>query len=413
MIPYGHHSIDVEDIKAVIEVLRSDFLTQGPKVKEFEAAFARSVGSRYAVAVNNGTAALHLACLAAGIGPGDEVITSPISFVASANCALYVGATPVFIDIDSSTLNMSPPALKAYLDQRGEGLKEGARASRRRPKALIPVHYGGFPCDMLEINRIGREHGLTIIEDACHALGASYRLNNPHPDNVSSAYDAWIGVGSCVHSHMAVFSFHPVKHITTGEGGMITTNDEELYDRLLLFRNHGITRNPVQFENLETERDEVPPWYYEMQVLGHNYRITDLQAALGLSQLKRADHFLAARRQIASHYLEGLKHHPRIQCPQVAEDKKSAFHLFPIRVDFNAIGRSRGKVMEVLKEKGIGTQVHYIPIPSHPYYKGLGFTMVDYPESEKFYGECLSLPIYPDLESKDVDRIVETLWDIL
>jgi len=415
-IPYGRQWIDEEDIRAVVDVLRSDRLTQGPKVNEFEQAFADYVGSQYAVAVSNGTDALHLACLAAGLGPGDQVITSPISFVASANCALYVDAKPGFVDIDPETYNLDPQKLNVYLAENTAGSEPGTQLATHKVKAVIPVHFAGLPCDMLEIYRIAQEYNLIIIEDACHALGAKYRLPRSETGNQRSEEDSWIKVGSCTHSHMTVFSFHPVKHITTGEGGMVTTNDRELYDRLLLFRSHGITREPDQFVNLirpEDNSGKAPPWYYEMKDLGYNYRITDIQCALGLSQLKKADLFTDVRGHIAAEYRDGLRNYTDVKLPKEPENYRSANHLFTIQIDFERLGKGRQKVMQSLDQMGIATQVHYIPIPCHPYYQRLGFRREDYPEAERFYRRCLSLPIFPGLKLSEVARVIGALREIL
>lgn len=411
-IPYGRQWIDEEDIQAVVEVLRSQRLTQGSRVQAFEEAFAGYVGSRYAVAVNNGTAALQLACLAAGLGAGDQVITSPISFVASANCALYVGAKPGFVDINPETYNLDPQKLKAYLTTRVARSESEAPLAAYKPKAVIPVHFAGLPCDMYEIYRTAEKYNLIIIEDACHALGAKYRLPQSETGNQRSGEDGWIKVGSCAHSHMAVFSFHPVKHITTGEGGMVTTNDKELYDRLLLFRSHGITREPDKFVNLKRPEDnskKAPPWYYEMKALGYNYRITDIQCALGLSQLKKADLFIDVRCQIAAEYRDGLSHYTDVKLPQESENYRSAHHLFTIQIDFERLGKSRQEIMQYLSRLGIGTQVHYIPIPRHPYYQRLGFCREDYPEAERFYRQCLSVPIFPGLKIHEVERVIRSI----
>lgn len=413
-IPYGHQYIDEEDIQAVVDVLRSDYLTQGPKVREFEDAFAEYVGSRFAVAVSNGTAALHLACLGAELGAGDQVITSPITFVASANCALHVGATPAFVDIDPDTNNMDSGALETYLKENtpGSGLgRQGIDSPQKgRPKAIIPVHFSGLPCDMVRIYRLAKEYDLVVIEDACHALGGRYR------NKQQSTGNDWVKIGSCAHSHMTVFSFHPVKHITTGEGGMVTTNDKSLYERLIILRNHGITRVPEQFVNLdihEQDTEDVPSWYYEIKELGYNFRISDIQSALGRSQLRKVDRFVDLRRQIALRYQEGFKGFDNIIVPREPDNCRSAYHLFPIQVDFLRIGRSRQDIMAALTESGIGTQVHYIPVPHHPLYQQLGFDGKDYPVAERFYQQCLSLPIFPGLELHEVDGIIEVLKSLL
>ncbi len=376
-IPYGRQSIDEEDIRAVVAVLRGDYLTTGPYITEFEEKFSAYVGSRYAVAVSSGTAALHLACLAAGIGSGDEVITSPMSFAATANCALYVGARPVFCDIDAAG-NIDP-----------ELIEEKVTPATR---AIIPVHYGGLPCRMDKINEIARRHGLVIIEDACHALGAVYQGAK---------------VGSCRYSDMAVFSFHPVKHITTGEGGMITTNSEELYQKLVCLRSHGIVRDPIRF--LE---DGHGGWYYEMQRLGFNYRMTDIQAALGISQLKKIDRFVRRRRDIAARYTEAFKGLP-LELPEDGDDCRHAYHLYVVKLKPEAQA-DRKELYDRLKSRGIFSQVHYIPIHTMPYYREkLGYRWGDYPQAEDHYQRVLSLPLYPGLSDEEVETVIEAVKEVL
>lgn len=365
-IPYGRQFIDEEDIQAVVDVMRSDYLTTGPKVAEFERKVADYVGAKYAVAVCNGTAALHIACLAAGIGPGDEVITTPITFAASANCALYCGADPVFADIDPLTYNIDPKAIE--------------RCITSRTKAIIPVHYTGQPCDMEAITAIAEKHNLTIIEDAAHALGAVYNGRK---------------IGSI--SEMTCFSFHPVKPVTTGEGGMVVTQDEELYRRLLLFRSHGITRD----EDLLT--DNQGPWYYQQQLLGYNYRITDISCALGVSQMDKLDGFLEKRRAIARRYDEAFAGVAGIQTPEQMEGCESGWHLYMIQV----LKRNRREVFEALRAAGIGVNVHYIPVYQHPYYQEHGYAGVHCPHGEEFYRRAISLPIYPGLTQEQQDYVIE------
>lgn len=365
-IPYGRQSIDEADIQAVVDVLRSDYLTTGPKVAEFERKVADYVGAKYAVAVCNGTAALHIACLAAGIGSGDEVITTPITFAASANCALYCGADPVFADIDPLTYNIDP--------------KEVERCITSRTKAIIPVHYTGQPCDMEAITAIAKKHNLTVIEDAAHALGAVYNGRK---------------IGSI--SDMTCFSFHPVKPVTTGEGGMVVTQDEALYRRLLLFRSHGITRD----EDLLTENQG--PWYYQQQLLGYNYRITDISCALGISQMDKLDGFLEKRRSIAKRYNEAFAEVDGIQIPVQMELCESGWHLYMIQV----LNRDRREVFEALRAAGIGVNVHYIPVYGHPYYQEHGYAGVHCPHGEEFYQRAISLPIYPGLTQEQQDYVIE------
>lgn len=436
-IPYGRQLVDDDDIAAVVETLRSDWLTQGPRVREFEEAFAVYVGSRYAVAVSSGTAALHLACLAAGLGPGDEVITSPITFVATANCALYVGARPAFVDIDPATFNLDPGRLEAYLKSRspftvhhsqskGRITVNGER-STSIPRAVIPVHFAGLPCNMAEIHRIAREHRLVIIEDACHALGAKYRVERGEDSR-------WISVGSCAHSDMTIFSFHPVKHITTGEGGMVTTNDAALYERLVLLRNHGITRNPEEFtvhgspsESRTTdngqrltdngERTTVngerlwPSWYYEMQNLGYNYRITDIQCALGISQLKKIKSFVERRRSIAGQYSRIVGELPKFRHQTEPDGCQSSYHLYAILIHDEA-RISRDEVMAELKRMGVGAQVHYIPVYRHPFYRRLGFGCDGWPNAENFFRHCLSIPMFPGMSAEDVEHVSRALQKV-
>lgn len=372
MIPYGKQTIDESDVEAVVEVLKSDFLTTGPKVKEFEEKFAARVGAKYAVAVSSGTAALHVACLAAGLKSGDELVTSPLTFVASANCALYCGAKPVFADIKPEN---------GLID---EELIE--KKTNSRTKIIVPVHYAGLPCDMKKIKKIADKHKMVVIEDACHALGAEYKNTK---------------IGDCKYSDMAVFSFHPVKHITTGEGGMITTSSEDLYEKLLLFRTHGITKDPGKLLNKEGG-----PWFYEMQELGYNYRITDIQCALGTSQLGKLDKFVEKRREIAKKYDEAFSKIDGIEIIAEAAESKNAYHLYVIKV---ADRKIRLKIFNYLKENGIFCQVHYIPVHWHPYYQRLGHKKEDCPEAGEFYNRIVSLPIYPGLEESEQNKIISLI----
>jgi perosamine synthetase len=381
-ISYGRQYIDHDDIREVMAVLQSDWLTQGPKCLEFEQLFADYCGSKYAVSVTSGTAALHLACLAAEIGKGDEVITSPITFAASSNCALYVGATPVFIDIDPDTICIDHRKLEDYLN-RQPVTRHASPVTK--PKAIVPVHFAGHPCDMGPIHRSAKGRGLVVIEDACHAHGAHYSSGER--------------VGSCTYSDMTVFSFHPLKHITTGEGGMITTNSPELYERLITLRTHGITKNNLQFP------DKYGDYYYEMQMLGFNYRMNDIQAALGVSQLRKLDMFLEKRKSIADYYNSVLKDlDDRIILPPDSHGEH-AWHIYVIQLKIEG----RDSVFKTLRENGIGVQVHYIPVYLFPYYRELGYKEGLCPNAEQYFHRTITLPIHPHLERNDQDRVIEEL----
>ncbi|MDM5150414.1 UDP-4-amino-4,6-dideoxy-N-acetyl-beta-L-altrosamine transaminase [Aeromonas salmonicida] len=377
MIPYGRQSISEADIEAVVEVLRSDFLTQGPVVPRFEQAVADYCGARFGVAVNSGTAALHIACLALGVGQGDWVWTSPISFVASANCALYCGAQVDFVDIEPDTGNMCALELERKLIV--------AKAQGRLPEVVIPVHFAGLPCDMKEIHRLGREYGFRIIEDACHALGARYH-GEP--------------TGNGRYSDITVFSFHPVKIITTGEGGMAMTNDPALAKTMRMLRSHGITREPEDFIN---EPDG--PWYYEQQMLGFNYRMTDIQAALGLSQMSNLDAWIAKRSEIARRYFETLA--PELLPRYFSPERRSAFHLYVHHV----APEHRQKVFQRLRENGVGANVHYMPIYKQPWYYRYDFKPLN--NTNEFYQRKFTLPLFPTLSQKQQLWIISLLktWD--
>jgi len=384
MIPYGRQSINKKDIQAVQEVLCSDFLTQGPAVPAFEKAVARYCHAGHAVASNSGTSSLHLACLSLGVGAGDTVWTSPITFVASANCALYCGARVEFVDIDEKTGNLSIKALTTKLI--------AAQKNNALPKVVIPVHFAGQPCDMEAIHSLGQEYGFQIIEDACHALGARYQ-DQP--------------VGNCRHSDITVFSFHPVKIITTGEGGLATTNSARLADRMRLLRSHGITRNPDQ---MQAHPDG--PWYYEQIDLGFNYRMTDIQAALGMSQLARLDHFVQRRNSLARRYDRLLADSalpvlPLLQLP----DRLSSYHLYVIRLQTDAIRQRHEEIFAFLREKGIGVNLHYIPVYRQPYHNQ--DEQKNCPEAEKYYAGAITLPLYPDLKEEEQEQVVETLAEAL
>ncbi len=376
MIPYARQSIDQADIAAVLAVLQSDWLTQGPAVPRFESAVADYCGAPYASAVGNGTMALHLACIALGVGPGDLVWTSPNTFVASANCARYCGADVDFVDIDAETLNLSPAKLASKLTL--------ARRAGRLPKVVIPVHFAGRSCDMTAIHGLSREFGFHVIEDAAHALGATH---------------AGVRVGSCRFSDVTTLSFHPVKHVTSGEGGMLLTRDPAIHAQLVRLRTHGITRDPSQMQG-ESEG----PWYYEQVELGFNYRMTDLQAALGESQMVRLPEFLHRRKQLVQRYRERLAALP-VRLPAADADTESAWHLFVIRVP----AAQRGAVFATMRAAGIGVNVHYIPVHLQPDYLRLGFRRGQFPEAEQYYQEAITLPLYATLSDADQDRVVETL----
>lgn len=363
-IPYGRQSIDEDDIQAVVDVLRGDYLTTGPNVANFEKTVCEYTGAKYAVAISNGTAALHAACFAAGIGQGDEVITTPITFAASSNCVLYCGGTPVFADIKPDTYNVDPEDIRRKITD--------------KTKAIIAVHFTGQPCEMDEIHAIAKENNLLVIEDAAHALGADYKGTK---------------IGAL--SDMTTFSFHPVKHITTGEGGMIMTNDEKLYEKLVLFRSHGITRD----EKLMTRNEG--GWYYQQLDLGYNYRITDIQCALGTSQMKKLDRFVARRRELVARYNEAFADVEGIVCPAQAEGCNNSWHLYVVQVP------NRKEMYDKLKEAGINANVHYIPVYKHPYYQENGYADICCPNAEELYAHMISLPLYPDLTDKEQDYVIE------
>lgn len=379
-LSYGKQWIDEEDKKAVLDVLLSDFLTQGPSVAKFEKAICNYTGAKFCVAVANGTAALHLATASLDIAKGSEGITTPITFTASANCLVYDNIKPVFADIDEKTYNIDP--------------KEITKKMSDKTKVIVAVDFAGQPADMEEISKIAKENKLYIVEDAAHAIGSEYTDGSK--------------VGSCKYSTLTTFSFHPVKTITTGEGGAITTNDEKLYKRLLLLRSHGITKNPAELSQ------NPGPWYYEMQTLGFNYRLSDIQAALGVSQMNKLDKFSTRRREIVKKYNEAFSGLENIVTPFEEPGLDSTFHLYVLKIDFKKIGKSRTQVMDGLKQKNIGTQVHYIPVYLQPYYqKQFGYKAGDYPKSEAYYEEALSIPLYPKLTDKELDYIIENIKSVL
>lgn len=384
MIPYGRQDISQADIDAVLEVLQSDFLTQGPKVPEFEAKVASHVGAKHALAVNSATSALHIACLALGLGEGDWLWTTPITFVASANCGLYCGAKVDFVDIDPKTYNLCPNKLAEKLEQ--------ARRENRLPKVLVAVHLCGQPCDMEAIHKLGQQYGFRIIEDASHAIGGKYQGQF---------------IGNSRYSDITVFSFHPVKIVTTAEGGMVLTNSDDLASRMNLLRSHGVTRD----QNLMTHEPD-GPWYYQQVDLGFNYRMTELQAALGLSQLGRLDDYVARRNALAERYDAALAALP-VTTPWQHPDSYSGRHLYVIRLQLDQIVPSHRQVFERLREQGIGVNLHYIPVHTQPYYRELGFRTGDFPEAMAYYREAISLPMFQGLTDEQQDEVVRVLESVL
>lgn len=384
MIPYGRQEVTQADIDAVVDVLRSDFLTQGPAVPRFEQAVANYCGASHAVATNSATSALHVACLSLGLGPGDWLWTSPITFVASANCALYCGAQVDFVDIDPRTYNLCPQALAHKLEQ--------AERAGKLPKIVVPVHLTGQSCDMAAIHALATRYGFKVIEDASHAIGGKYR-NEP--------------IGNCRYSDITVFSFHPVKIITTAEGGMALTNDAGLAERMNLLRSHGITRDA---DRMTHEPDG--PWYYQQIELGFNYRLTDLHAVLGISQMERLDAYVARRHRLATRYDTQLGPLP-LTLPWQHPDGHSAFHLYIIRLQLTHSGMNRRQAFDALRAADIGVNVHYIPVHLQPQYRHMGFAQGQYPEAERYYAEALSLPMFPALTDAQQGHIVTTLQTLL
>ena len=372
LLPYGRQSIEEDDIQAVVETLRSDWLTTGPKIPEFEEAFAAWVGARYAVSFSSGTSALHGAAFAAGLGSGDEAITTPLTFAATANCALYQDGTPVFADVAPDTLNLDPERVAAKISQ--------------RTKALLPVDYAGHPADLDAMLEIAERHGLVAIEDACHALGAEYKGRR---------------VGSI--AHMTVFSFHPVKHLTTGEGGMVTTDSAAYADALRKFRNHGISSGA-------RDRQQAGQWHYEMVLLGYNYRLTDIACALGLSQLKKLEESLTRRREIAARYTAAFREMPGVCAPAVRDAVLPAWHLYPIRLDLARLSAGRAEIFRALRAENIGVNVHYIPVHLHPYYRErFGYRGGEFPIAENAYENLISLPMFHGMNDRDVEDVIRAV----
>jgi UDP-4-amino-4,6-dideoxy-N-acetyl-beta-L-altrosamine transaminase len=384
MIPYGRQDITQADIDAVVAVLKSDFLTQGPAIPQFEQAVAGHVGARYAIAVNSATSALHIACLALGLGPGDFLWTTPITFVASANCGLYCGACVDFVDIDPKSYNLCPNALAAKLIE--------AERAGRLPKVVVAVHLCGQPCDMAAIHALSQRYGFKVIEDASHAIGGKYKGEF---------------IGNCRYSDVTVFSFHPVKIITTAEGGMALTNSEELAHKMALLRSHGITRDL-------TDMTHAPdgPWYYQQIDLGYNYRMTDLQAALGVSQMQRLDAYVARRHELANRYGE-LLHNLPVITPWQHPDGYSGLHLYVIRLQLERIRTTQRQVFESLRGQGIGVNLHYIPVHTQPYYQRMGFRFGDYPQAERYYAEAISLPMFQTLTEAQQDQVLVAVQQAL
>jgi len=379
-IPYSRQCVDEDDIKAVVEVLRSDFLTQGPKVREFEDSLAAYCGAKFAVVFSSGTAALHGAYFAAEIGGEDEIVTSPMTFVATANASLFLGAQPVFVDIEADTGNIDPDLIE--------------QAITEKTKAIVPVHFSGHPVELKKIAETAKEYNLILIEDACHALGAKYLDTS---------------IGDCTYSDMTVFSFHPVKSITTGEGGAILTNNEAFYKRLVIFRHHGITKESDTFQN---KGDCHSQWYYEMQHLGCNYRLTDIHSALGISQLRKLDKFIQRRREIAETYAQTFKDNTFFDIPSEKSYARSSWHLYPIRLK-DKYKAKKTEIFAELRKRGLGVQVHYIPVHLQLYYQQLGCKKGLCPNAEDFYDREISIPIYPTMSDEDVQYVRDSLLGVL
>jgi len=388
-LPYSRQEIAENDVDAVLEVLRSDLITQGPQIEQFEQKFARTVGAKFAVACNSGTAALHLACRTLGLNNRGSILTSPITFLASATCAEFMNAQVEFGDIEQDTWGISVDLIKKTLE-------------RKKVDIVIPVHFAGHSVDMSELSKLRNKYGFKIVEDACHALGGEYGGKQ---------------IGSCQFSDIATFSFHPVKHITTGEGGMLTTNSAAVYEKAVELRAHGVHKDPKRFVNEYLAFDEEGqqnPWYYEMRDLGYNYRMTGLQAALGLSQLDKLDDFIKRRRYIASRYNKELARIEGVTLPVEKTKVKHGYHLYTLLIDFDLIGKSRRQVMEELRERNVGTQVLYIPVHLQPYfYEKYGHRPGEYPIAENYYSKCLSIPIFPSMTDDEIEVVIASVCDVL
>ncbi len=389
MIPYGRHTVNWRDALAVAWQVKTKSLTQGRRIQEFEEKIANYVGSKYAVAVSSATAGLHISVLALDLPSESEVVTSPISFVASSNVILYAGLKTVFLDIDSDTINLSPELFKNYC------------SNNSNVKAVIPVHFAGLPCDMSSLYETATKFGINIIEDAAHALGGSY--------------DSGEKIGSCKYSDLTVFSFHPVKSITTGEGGVITTNSFDLYQKLLLLRSHGITKTEENFQNpiISSSDGKFNSWYYEMQILGFHYRLTEIQAALGISQLRKLDKFMKKRMRIVHYYEDFLKQVESIRPAQLIRKNNSGNHIYPILIDFARLKISKECLLEELRDSGIRAQIHYLPIPLHPFYARKGFTASQIPNSINYYSKCMSIPLFPGLSKRKQKAVMKSLVSII
>ncbi len=377
-IPYGKQTLSNQDIQAVVRCLKSDYLTQGPAVPAFEKALVKATSAKFAIAVANGTAALHLLTLALNLKPGSEVVTTPISFLATSNCLLYCGLKPVFADVDPFTGNLTADLVEKKITQ--------------KTRAIFLTHLAGRPCDMKSFARLAKKYKLVLIEDAAHALGAKYE-NKP--------------IGDCRYSSAAIFSFHPVKHITTGEGGAVVTNDSRLAGKIAMLRSHGVTRDP---ESLFSNPGR---WHYEMQTLGFNYRLTDMQAALGMCQLKKLGKFIGARRQIAGRYAKLLLNIEGVEVARESANEQHAYHLFPVRLTSNRLKSKKRQIFDDLFDAGVGVQVHYIPIPSQPYYQNLGYSMQDLKSANDYFEATISLPVYPLLKKTQQDKVVKVLNRII